>query len=179
MGFDAASMTDVAREAGVSKATLYVYYTSKEQLFAAVVAEERDRSIAHILETLVDDQPITVVLGALGRELLTLITRPKVVQAHRIVIGVVERMPEIGRQMFEGGAARAANALAEHLERRVATGELLIADTHLAAVQFLELCQAGVVKPRLYAILEGQADAAECASAVDAAVEMFMARYGA
>ena len=40
-GFDAASMNDVARAAGVSKGTLYAYFDSKEQLFEAMIREER------------------------------------------------------------------------------------------------------------------------------------------
>jgi AcrR family transcriptional regulator len=36
-GFDAASMSDIARAAGVSKGTLYVYFENKEQLFQAIV----------------------------------------------------------------------------------------------------------------------------------------------
>ena len=39
-GFDAASMNDIARAAGVSKGTLYVYFANKEQLFAAIVEAE-------------------------------------------------------------------------------------------------------------------------------------------
>ena len=40
-GFDAASMGEIARKAGVSKGTLYVYFESKEQLFEAIVEDER------------------------------------------------------------------------------------------------------------------------------------------
>src|SRR5260370_7219755 len=39
-GFDGASMNDIARVAGVSKGTLYVYFESKEQLFKALIPEE-------------------------------------------------------------------------------------------------------------------------------------------
>ena len=38
-GFDAASMSDIAKAAGVSKGTLYVYFKNKEELFAAIVQE--------------------------------------------------------------------------------------------------------------------------------------------
>ena len=177
-GFDAASMSDVAREAGVSKATLYVYYPSKEELFVAVVGEERDRSVGTVLAHLDPDRPLAEVLGALGMALLQLIARPRVIRAHRVVIGVVERMPEVGRQMYEGGPRRIYQALATHLGKRDAAGEVAIDDCEQAAVQFLELCQAGIVRPRLYAVVEGDPSEAECAKAVGAAVAMFMARYG-
>jgi AcrR family transcriptional regulator len=40
LGFDAASMGEIARAAGVSKGTLYVYFADKNRLFEAIVEEE-------------------------------------------------------------------------------------------------------------------------------------------
>ncbi|MEZ5817141.1 MAG: TetR/AcrR family transcriptional regulator [Hyphomicrobiaceae bacterium] len=177
-GFDAASMADVAAEAGVSKATLYVYYPSKEQLFAAVIGEERDRSIGQIVETLDPEHAAREALSQFGRLLVQILGRPNVIQAHRIVIGVCERMPEIGRQMYDGGPRRVCRALQTYLEARVAAGELAIADTELAAQQFLELCQAGIVRPRLYAAVSAPLSQVAAERVVNAAVEMFLARYG-
>ena len=47
-GFDAASMGAIAREAGVSKGTLYVYFKSKEELFEAIVEEQRRQQAEEI-----------------------------------------------------------------------------------------------------------------------------------
>jgi TetR/AcrR family transcriptional regulator of autoinduction and epiphytic fitness len=177
-GFDAASMADIAAEARVSKATLYVYYPSKEQLFAAVVGEERDRNISTMLEVLEPEQPARIALMSLGRRILQALGRPHVIQAHRIVIGVCERMPDIGRQMFEAGPKRVCAALTEYLAVRVAAGDLAIEDLELAAQQFLEVCQAGVVRPRLYGAIDTPPGDDEIDRAVTSAVELFLARYG-
>src|SRR3978361_1849958 len=40
LGFDGASMGEIARAAGVSKGTLYVYFADKSRLFEAIVEEE-------------------------------------------------------------------------------------------------------------------------------------------
>ena len=48
-GFDAASMGEIAREAKVSKGTLYVYFDSKEALFAALI-DETKRATAERLD---------------------------------------------------------------------------------------------------------------------------------
>src|SRR3954468_10316797 len=40
LGFDGASMGEIARSAGVSKGTLYVYFADKNHLFEAIVEEE-------------------------------------------------------------------------------------------------------------------------------------------
>ena len=66
VGFDATSMSDVAREADVSKATLYVYFPNKEQLFAAVCAERRDRNIGELIELLDVERPLESVLTTFG-----------------------------------------------------------------------------------------------------------------
>ena len=39
-GFDGASMNDIARTAGVSKGTLYAYFSSKDELFEAIIRGE-------------------------------------------------------------------------------------------------------------------------------------------
>ena len=48
-GFDGASMNDIARVAGVSKGTLYVYFDSKEALFEALIREDRKQQAERIV----------------------------------------------------------------------------------------------------------------------------------
>ena len=113
LGFDAASMSDVAREAQVSKATLYVYFQDKEHLFTAICAERRDRNISELIALLDTERPPEAVLIQFGTEMMTLLSDPFVVAAHRIVIGVAERMPEVGTEFFEAGPKRMAVGLGE------------------------------------------------------------------
>lgn len=179
MGFDAASMSDVAREAGVSKATLYVYFQDKEHLFAAVCAERRDRNLGELIAMLRADAPLESTLHAFGAEMLRRITQPQVVAAHRIVIGVAERMPDVGNEFFEAGPIRIVEAMAAFLDRHVANGTLRIEDSILAAAQFLELAQTMVFRPRLFAVTTEPATEAEIAKTVAAAVRVFLAAYRA
>jgi len=179
VGFDAASMSDVAREAQVSKATLYVYFQDKEHLFTAVCAERRDRNIAEMIATLDVEAPLETMLETFGTELMRRISQPVVVAAHRIVIGVAERMPEIGNEFFEQGPMRIVKAFSDFLDHHVAKGNLAIDDTFLAAVQFLELAQATIFRPRLYAVTIQPASEEEMAKVVTSAVRVFLAAYRA
>src|SRR5690606_41476277 len=52
MGFDAASMNDITREAGVSKGTIYVYFNSKEDLFVALCEHYRHTMFSELIDTL-------------------------------------------------------------------------------------------------------------------------------
>lgn len=180
-GFDAASMSDIARAADVSKATLYVYFTSKEQLFADICAERRDRNISELIGLLDRTRPIADVLGEFASEALKRLLVPEVLRSHRIVIGVAERMPEIGRELYQSGPERLHAELAAYMAFHARAGHLHLAETdiRLAAGQFLELSQATVFRPRIYAAAMPEVGAEEIERIVSSAVRMFMAAYGA
>ena len=178
MGFDAASMSDIAREASVSKPTLYVYFPNKEELFAAVCGERRDRSIAELVALLDRSLPVQQVLSDFGLECLHRMASPLVMSAVRVVIGVVGRMPEIGAEFFAAGPDRLAKELASYLDDHAARGALAIDDSKLAAVQFLELCQATVFRPTMYGARTTPPSEPEMQRVVASAVAMFMAAYG-
>jgi len=177
VGFDAASMSDVARAAQVSKATLYVYFQDKEHLFTAVCAERRDRNISELIAMLDASKPLEDTLRAFGTEGVRRITQPFVVATNRIVIGVAERMPDVGNEFFEAGPMRLVRALAMFLEAHAARGTLKIDDSILAAAQFLELTHAGLFRPRLYAVTREPASEEEILNVVTSAVRVFLAAY--
>jgi TetR/AcrR family transcriptional regulator of autoinduction and epiphytic fitness len=178
LGFDATSMSDVARSAQVSKATLYVYFQDKEHLFTAICAEHRDRNIGELIALLDVDQPITEVLTRFGIETLACVAAPFVVAAHRIVIGVAERMPEIGSEFYEAGPVRVITAVSKYFDHHVEAGRLNIPDTWLAGAQFCELIQGGMVKARLYGVLKDSPPREEIEKNVTSGVALFMKGYG-
>ena len=102
-GFDAASMNDIARAAGVSKGTLYVYFKHKEQLFEAIVEQECETQAEGIFELDADDHDVEAVLTRLGFAYIRFLCRPEKASAIRIVIAIAERMPELGRKFYERG----------------------------------------------------------------------------
>ena len=65
-GFDAASMNDIARAAGVSKGTLYVYFKHKEQLFEAIIEQECELQAEGIFDLDPNDHDVEAVLTRLG-----------------------------------------------------------------------------------------------------------------
>src|SRR3954452_1441143 len=86
-GFDGASMGEIAKAAGVSKGTLYVYFDSKEKLFEALTIEEK-RGLAEVLFRLdADDPDVRAVLTRLGHSYLGVLVRPEHLSSIRMVIG--------------------------------------------------------------------------------------------
>lgn len=178
-GFDAASMNDIAAAANVSKGTLYVYFEDKEHLFVALIEREREKQKQGMYAALAEEPDLTLALTHFGSGLVRLLTSPFALSAHRIVLGVAERMPDLGREFYERGPMQGAQRLAAFLDQRVALGELAIEDTALAAAQFVDLCQSTLMRPRLFNAERKPPAEDEVQRVVGAAVTMFLARYGA
>ncbi|WP_336487434.1 TetR/AcrR family transcriptional regulator [Methylobacterium nigriterrae] len=176
-GFDGASMGEIARSAGVSKGTLYVYFDSKEALFEALTLREK-RGLAEALFRLdADDVDVRAVLTRLGRTYLTEMMRPEHVAIVRMVIGATEKFPRFGQAFYEAGPEQGAARLARYLDAQVGAGRLRISGTELAAKHFLHLCQAGLLTRLLFAA-GGPVTEAETRHQVDEAVRVFFAAYG-
>lgn len=149
-GFDAASMNDIARVAGVSKGTLYVYFENKERLFVELIAEEKRADLWPIVSLDPEDHDIEGVLNRFGQEFLKLLTRPYYIKAMRTVFSIVERMPDIGADFYLRGPQVCMGKLAEYLEAQTRAGVVEIEDCLLAAQQFLDLSQASLLRRLLF-----------------------------
>jgi AcrR family transcriptional regulator len=176
-GFDGASMNDIARAAGVSKGTLYVYFQSKEQLFEALIREDRKQQAERLVFP-GDPGDARELLGEFGRRLLEIMTRPELVAHLRVVIAATSKFPRLGQAFYEAGPCHGVRNLAAQLDKLCASGALEIDDTQRAARHFLDLCKSGVFTPILFGVVE-TASLSEIESSVDSAVEVFMRAYGA
>jgi AcrR family transcriptional regulator len=175
-GFDAASMGEIARVAGVSKGTLYVYFENKEQLFEAIVGQECHAQAEHIFALDPDDHDVEGVLTRLGTEFVQFLCRPGGAPPLRAVIAIAERMPEVGRRFYETGPGFGIAQLKSYLNAQVAAGVLTIEDSEVAAAQFIDSCLATVFKPILFNF--GATPAPErVAHVVKIAVRTFLAAY--
>jgi AcrR family transcriptional regulator len=149
-GFDAASMNDIARAAGVSKATLYVYFQNKDQLFEAICGEECGTQAECVFHFDHGDHDVERTLTRLGIDFVTVVCRPEKASSARTVIAIAERMPEIGKAYYESGPARGIALLSDYLKSQVERGVLVIEDCEVAAAQLLEAFGATLFKPVMF-----------------------------
>jgi AcrR family transcriptional regulator len=149
-GFDGASMGEIARAAGVSKGTLYVYFDSKEKLFEAITHEACALQAEGVFSFDPADHDVAAVLTRTGRGFIKFLARPGGMSALRTVISIAERMPEIGAEFYDTGPARGIALLRDYLEAQVAAGVLAIEDCEVAAAQFIDACGSTVLKQLLF-----------------------------
>src|SRR5579863_5155431 len=98
-GFDGASMNDIARAAGVSKGTLYVYFDSKEQLFEALIREGRKQQVERLVFP-EDPGDARDLLRGFGLRLIEMMTRPEMIAHLRVVIAATGKFPRLGQAFF-------------------------------------------------------------------------------
>ena len=176
LGFDGASMGEIARAAGVSKGTLYVYFADKNRLFEAIVEQETldQQKIAFNF-----DPERDVATDAAG-------VRPGL---YRIAVPAGRRIGDPhrdgDRRADAGGrpALLRAGAGEDHqpsspayLEARVTAKELAIPDCQLAASQFMQMCQASLFLPFIFQAAPPPS-AERIAQVVESATQMFLAAY--
>src|SRR5580704_7818830 len=176
-GFGAVSMDAIAREAGASKATLYAYFSSKEELFGAVVAREGERYFRGFSARGLDPLAVETSLTEIAQRFLDLVLSPDAIAVNRITIAEAARFPELGGVFWHAGPERTRIQIEAFLRRADAAGTLAIADPRLAAEQFIALLR-GDIHQRQLLRLDSGVDPAELAAAAKAAVETFLRAFG-
>jgi TetR/AcrR family transcriptional regulator, mexJK operon transcriptional repressor len=172
-GYGDTSMDVVAQAAGVSKATVYALFTSKDRLFAAVIEREGDCQTAAIDAT--DGAEVAVVLGRFAFDAAALLLSPSNTAMSRTVSSEAVRDPEVGQLFYANGPDRLIGRLAAFLAQAMKRGELREADARLAAAQFLAVI-VGDLQLKLAMGLPSPSPA-EQRKVIKAGVEMFARAY--
>ena len=173
-GFEGASVDEIARAAGASKATLYSYFPDKRQLFEAVV-QSRCSQQRPVMCSGAPDQPIGDTLRRMAHTFASFLHSPAAQEMFRICIAESGRFPDLGRAFYEAGPAEARARLVEFFQGAAERGELAIEDPVIAADQFAGLCKSGgFLRALLGAPLVADTEIDRVA---EEAVKTFLARY--
>ena len=177
LGYERTSMSLISERLGGSKATLYGYFKSKEELLQSVlvydVTEEADR----LMNEFLSGKNLRDGLITLGKAYMHRRLSPGPIANVRIV----STQPEdstIGKEFYENVLGPAWRRLANRFKMMMAAGILKKADPWIAAMQWKGMCEWDMFERRLLnAIKEADADEIERASI--AAADAFLKLYGA
>ena len=132
-GYAAARLDDVAAQAGVSKGTLYLYFTNKEELFKAVVREnvlpvlDAGEEIINNFEGGSADLFREIMMGWWER-----IGNTKLSGITKLMIAECGNFPEVAKFYHEEVITRGNTMILRVLDRGVASGEFRQIDTSQA-----------------------------------------------
>jgi TetR/AcrR family transcriptional regulator, mexJK operon transcriptional repressor len=176
-GFGGANVDDIAREAGVSKATIYAYFPDKQLLFLEVARLECRRQTEEAEASVDADVPAIVMLTVAAERITAFLMSEFGQRMFRIVVGEGDRFPGLAQQFYEFGPGLIHDRLVHHMRCCRDAGQLDIEDLDLAADQFAQLCKA-VVHNKLLFGMEKSITPQDVERCVKGAVDMFLARYG-
>jgi hypothetical protein len=108
---------------------------------------------------------------------MTMMVQPDHIKLVRMVIGVAEKFPRVGRSFFDAGPCHGGRRLAELLRRKADHGQLTLDDDLAAAHLFLNMCQGLIAKELLFGNPVPPTHA-QIEETVDRAVRVFLAAYG-
>lgn len=123
-GFSAATTDMIQQAAGVSKATVYAHYPTKEALFIAVVDAECERFIASVRALRFPSTRLDDVLMALARAYLEIVLSPTALDLFRVVVADAPRFPELARKFYLAGPHSLNEIVAAHLDEAAGRGEV-------------------------------------------------------
>jgi len=174
-GFGGTSIDQIAEAAGVSRQTIYNNFDSKQALFKAIAGALADHVVEPLLNEDLQIGDVESTLMALARRTLALMVLPSTLALHRLVVTEAPKFPEVARQIYQSGAARAAQALATYLAQQSARGSLAVTDPGLAAEHFFGM----LAGHRQYRALLGVAEPAHPSDDTRAAetVRAFLRAY--
>jgi TetR/AcrR family transcriptional regulator, mexJK operon transcriptional repressor len=140
-GFAAASIEQIAADAGVSKVTVYNHFGDKRGVFMAAVEAECERMRAHLTTAEMPKGSLRDRLHAIGEAMVAFLSRPEMVHFERRVAAETEQEPEIGAAFLAAGPHRMRRAFGDLLAAMRDAGELELDDPLLAAEQFASMCK--------------------------------------
>jgi AcrR family transcriptional regulator len=175
-GYERTSMSVIAEKLGGSKATLYNYFKSKEELFLAVLDAEIETNAGAILGTALNEPDTGKALTIVGTGYLMQRLSLRPTRYFRMVSGQGEE-GEIGRHFWDNVLKPAWMMLCRKFEEFMAEGRLRRADPWMAAMHFKGLMETDLVERRLLGAITAP-EFEECREVAAKGVEVFLAAYG-
>jgi len=139
-GYAGTSMSGLLKTLGGSKATLWSYFRSKEELFAAVIEEVSLLFRAEIQDVLATQVDLEQALIAFCRTFLRKITSPDGQATWRLVVAESGRFPEVGQIFYERAAGPVQDTLRTFLAQQIDIGRLVEEDPAIMVDTLMSLC---------------------------------------
>lgn len=174
-GFEKTTMSDVADELGGSKATLYGYFSSKEELFLKAMGALGEAHFAVAFAELSTKGDIRDVLRRFGTSMLRITTSDDALSMFRLMTAGSAR-PEIGRNMYAQGMQKGEVAIEALLKAAIDAGQLRPCDPQVAADHLRALLEAEFHARRIFSVIEAPSRQ-KIAAAVDRALDVYLAAY--
>lgn len=174
-GFEGISMSEISARVGGSKATLYNYFSSKEEIFLAVMMTNAQKLAAKAYSVLDDAIDLKEKLNRFGYEYLCFILSQEMIDMKRTVIAQADKL-DIGSHVYECGFKMAWGRVATTIENGMKAKLVKKSDPWMAAMQLKALLEADIYTKRLLNV-DKRLNKKTLPTAVENALKVFWAYY--
>jgi AcrR family transcriptional regulator len=145
-GFAAAKLDDIARQAGVSKGTLYLYFKDKEQLFRAVVRDTVVPNVEMLSAALIQTGlPFAELIRLFMARLVDVTAHVPVGAVAKMVIAESRNFPELAKVWHDEVVSKALGTITALIEMAQAKGEVRAGDARLHAFTLMGPMLMGII----------------------------------
>ena len=176
-GFERATMSAISERLGGSKATLYGYFPSKEELFVACIEEEIEAEASEVLDTVRGISDVREALEAFGREFIVKSTSARPIAMYRMIATLPLESP-VGRSFYERGLRQGWIRFCIYLEELMAAGKLRKANAWVAAMHLKGMLEGEWIDRRILNALPDELDPHTVDRTAREAVDAFLRAYG-
>jgi AcrR family transcriptional regulator len=174
-GYSAASMSAISAELGGSKGTLWTYFPSKEELFAAVLEQATTAYRQQLGDLLEPSADLWTTVVTFCRSFIDKITSPDSIRLHRLIASEAARFPEVGEIFYRRAPEPTQRMLADFFAGQMAIGHMREADPLIAARVLSCLCAGWLHQRVIWGIAEPTPETIEAEA--QAAADVFGHAY--
>ena len=174
-GYSSTSMDLIAKNANVSKQTVYSHFGNKDELFAASIKQKCDSYQMTEFSVSNTSEPAEILL-ILAQRFLAMLTSKEALAIHKICAYESRSYPQLSELFYKEGPERLTDEVAKLMAEFNHKQQLKIPDPKFAALQFLNMAK-GECWMRIEFNTKKQVSAAEVDSYLKSSIAMFIKGY--
>ena len=172
-GYSGASMEAIAEAAPVSKPTLYNHFEGKQELFAAVIADQCAALLSTLSGVQTELRDPVAGLKAIAHAFVDLVYADESIQLYRLIIAEQQNFPELGELIYRSGPEPVLRQVSSYLAELHVHGTLSIPDLETSSRLFLNMLKGDQHFRCLLGLESGLSETAK-QRLIDAAVSLFI-----
>ncbi len=176
MGYHATNMNQIAKEAGVTKLTVYNHFQDKNNLFMCAIEESCEESIRAKQFQLTADSDFKQALVLMCQRALSIIYLPEALKLDCLLFELAAEQSPLTRQFFDASHTRMCYVWCDFFEQAISF-KFIQADEPIKQTELIISLMLGIRHQQVLLGLAPVPTADEIDQMIEHAIEIFLLKY--
>ncbi|WP_312050253.1 TetR/AcrR family transcriptional regulator [Acinetobacter courvalinii] len=176
MGYHATNMNQIAKEAGVTKLTVYNHFQDKNNLFMCAIEESCEESIRTKQFQLTADSDFKQALVLMCQRALSIIYLPEALKLDCLLFELAAEQSPLTRQFFDASHTRMCHVWCDFFEQAISF-KFIQADEPIKQTELIISLMLGIRHQQVLLGLAPVPTADEIDQMIEHAIEIFLLKY--